>query len=574
MFRFIKKIKSKRYQLQDIDPDEIFLDSANLMNFDTDQFEGRIDKPIAKRTLGILYISFLLIFGGLLYKVFLLQVVQGEDNYKLSENNRLRETLIFATRGTVYDRNGVPLIWNEPQTEGQDFAKRMYHQGEGLSGMLGYITYPKKDSKGFYYELNYSGKEGVEKKFEDVIGGVNGSRIIETNALGEIISENLVRNPNPGDPLILSIDSRVQEQLYKSIKEIAQQVNFKGGGGIIMDIKTGEILAMASYPEYDSQKIADGDAEYIKQASVNPANPFLNRVTQGLYTPGSIVKPIVALAALTEGVVTPETTVVSRGKLEVPNPYNPDNPTFFSDWKAHGNVDVRKAIAVSSNIFFYIVGGGYKDIRGEGVVPRTIGGLGITKIEKYMREFGFGSPVSGQVSSQYSGTIPNPEWKAKNFDGDIWRLGDTYFTSIGQYGFQVTPLQVARAISAIANKGTVLNPLLIKESQVDIDHVIEGITPQAYKVIHEGMRMGATEGTGAGLNMEAVHIATKTGTAELGVSKDNINSWTTGFFPYENPRYAFVVVMEKGSRKNLIGGVAVSRKLFDWMAIYTPEYLK
>lgn len=574
MFRFWNRYKNKKYLGHNIDPDEIFLDSANLMNFDKDQFEGRIDRPIAKKTLSILYLSFLFIFSALLYKVFMLQIVNGEENHHLSENNRLRETVIFATRGNVYDRNGVPLIWNEPQTEGADFAKRVYYEGEGLSGMLGFITYPKKDSKGFYYELNYSGKEGVEKQFEDIIGGQNGSQIIETNALGEVVSENLVRDPQPGEALNLSIDARVQEQLYKSIKEIAEQVNFQGGGGIIMNIHTGEILAMASYPEYDSQKLADGDAEYIQKVSTDSQNPFLNRITQGLYTPGSIVKPIVAAAALTEGVVTPNTTVISTGKLEVPNPYNPDNPTFFSDWKAHGYVDVRKAIAVSSNIFFYVVGGGYKDLRNEGVVPHTIDGLGITKIEKYMRDFGFGSPVNGQVVSRYSGTIPNPEWKAENFDGDIWRLGDTYFTSIGQYGFQVTPLQVVRAVAAIANKGTVLNPVIQKDTGPDIEHLIDSVSPQAYQVVHEGMRKGVTEGTGAGLNMDAVHIATKTGTAELGVSKDNVNSWTTGFFPYENPKYAFVIVMEKGSRTNLIGGIAVSRKLFDWMAIYTPEYLE
>lgn len=564
MFRFLKKYNSRKYTGPNLDPDEIFLDSANLMNFDTDQFEGRIDRPIAKRTLGILYLSFLLIFSALLYKVFLLQVVQGEDNYHLSENNRLRETVIFATRGNVYDRNGVPIIWNEPQAEGADFAKRVYYEGEGLSGMLGFITYPKKDSKGFYYELNYSGKEGIEKQFENVIGGVNGSRIIETNALGDVVSENLVKNPNPGDPLTLSIDAKVQEQLYKSIKEIAEQVNFQGGGGVIMDVHTGEIIAMASYPEYSSQKLADGDPQYIKDISADTRKPFLNRITQGLYTPGSIVKPYVALGALNEGVIDQYTNIISTGKLEVPNPYNPDNPTFFSDWKAHGAVDARRALAVSSNIYFYVVGGGFKDING----------LGITKLESYFRKFGFGAPVTGQVSSQYSGTLPNPEWKAKNFDGDIWRLGDTYFTSIGQYGFQATPLQAVRAVAAIANKGTVLNPVIVKDTEVDVANRIEGIKPEVWNIVQEGMRQGVTDGTAKGLNMGDVAIAAKTGTAELGVSKDNVNSWTTGFFPYENPRYAFVIVMEKGSRTNLIGGVAVSRKLFDWMAIYAPEYFE
>jgi penicillin-binding protein 2 len=564
MFRLLKKYRNSKYKIYDIDPDEVFLDSANLMNFNTDQFEGRIEKPISKSTFTILSFSFVLIFVGLLYKVFMLQVVNGGHNYYLSENNRLKDDVIFATRGNVYDRNGTSLIWNEPQAEGADFAKRVYTDKEGISGLLGFITYPKKDSKGFYYELNYSGKEGIEKQFEYIIGGKNGSRITETNALGETVSQNIVYQPDPGEPLTLSIDVHVQDQLYKSIKEIAEQVPFQGGGGVIMDIHTGEILALTSYPSYDSQKLADGDSEYIKQINQDTRKPFLNRITQGLYTPGSIMKPYVAIGALNEGVIDQYTNIVSTGELEVPNPYDPSNPTFFSDWKAHGAVDVRRALAVSSNIYFYVVGGGYKDVPG----------LGITKLESYFKKFGFGSPVEGDISSTLAGTIPNPKWKEENFDGDIWRLGDTYFTSIGQYGFQATPLQAVRATAALANKGTVYNPIIIKDAEPKIAKKVDGIKPEIWKIIHEGMRQAVTDGTAKGLNIGAVEIAAKTGTAELGVSKDNVNSWTTGFFPYDNPRYAFVVVMEKGSRNNLIGGVAVSRKLFDWMAIYTPEYFE
>lgn len=564
MFRFLKRLKDRKYKAYDIDPDEVFLDSANLMNFDRDQFEGRIEKPISKSTLTILFFSFSVIFVGLLYKVFILQIIKGEDNYYLSENNRLKENVIFATRGNVYDRNNISLIWNEPQNEGADFAKRMYTNKAGISGLLGFITYPKKDSKGFYYEINYSGKEGIEKQFEDIIGGVNGSQILETNALGKIISENVVRHPDPGQPLILSIDARVQEKLYESIKTVADQVPFQGGGGVIMDIHTGEIIALTSYPDYNSQRLADGDAEYIKEINRDIRKPFLNRITQGLYTPGSIVKPYVAIGALNEGVVTQNTQIMSLGKLEVPNPYDPSNPTYFSDWKAHGLVDVRKALAVSSNIYFYEIGGGWGNIKG----------LGITKLEMYLRKFGFGAAVSGDISSSLTGTIPNPEWKAKNFDGDIWRLGDTYFTSIGQYGFQATPIQFVRAVAAIANNGTLFNPIIIKDKTPDIASRIEDIKPEIWQIIREGMRDGVLVGTAKGLNIDSVKVAAKTGTAELGVSKDNVNSWTTGFFPYDKPRYAFVVVMEKGDRHNVIGGVAVSRTLFDWMAVNTPEYFE
>jgi penicillin-binding protein 2 len=561
---FSKIFRRKKYPIYDIDPDEVFLDSANLMNFDQDQMEGRIEKPISKNVITLLFFFFFLILGGLIYQVFRLQIVRGEEFHYLSENNRLRETAVFATRGIIYDREGVPLAWNEPQSAEEDFAKRKYIQKQGLSNLLGFITYPKKDAKGFYYEFNYTGKEGIERQFEDIIGGVNGSRILETNALGEVVSENTVRNPDPGDALHLSIDSRVQEQLYVSIKDIAEQVGFQGGGGVIMDIHTGELLAVVSYPEYDSQKMVDGDREHVNAINQDTRKPFLNRVTQGLYTPGSIVKPIVVLAALNENIIDQYTNILSTGKLEVPNPYNPVNPTFFSDWKAHGLVDARRALAVSSNIYMYVVGGGYKDMKG----------LGITKLNEYFRKFGLGSPADGQISSPLSGVVPNPEWKKENFDGDDWRLGDTYFTAIGQYGFQTTPLQIVQAVAAIANKGTVYESNIIKDTQPVISQKIEGVRADAWNTVHEGMRQAVLDGTARGLNMSSVEIAAKTGTAELGVSKDNVNSWVTGFFPYDNPRYAFAIVMESGKRTNLIGGVAVSRKLFDWMSIYTPEYLK
>jgi penicillin-binding protein 2 len=564
MFRLWNKFKKNRYATYDIDPDQVFLDSANLMNFNQDQFEGRIEKPISKRVVTFLFIFFIFIFSILLYHVFKLQIVQGEELFKLSQNNRLRESVVFATRGTIYDRDGTALVWNEPQAEGADFAKRMYTQSEGVSGLLGFITYPKKDAKGFYYEFNYVGKEGIEKQFEPIIGGKNGSRILETNALGEIVSQNTVRQPDPGDSLTLSIDAEVQEQLYKSIKEIAEQVNFKGGGGVIMDVQTGEILALVSYPEYNSQKLADGDVDYIRALNQDERKPFLNRITQGLYTPGSIVKPIVVLGALNENIIDPTTNILSTGKLEVPNPYNPANPTFFSDWKAHGLVDARRSLAVSSNIYMYVVGGGHKDIKG----------LGITRLNEYFRKFGLGSPVEGQVSSALTGTVPNPQWKKENFDGDDWRLGDTYFTAIGQYGFQTTPLQMVRATAAIANKGILYQPNIIKGAKPVIEQKIEGVKNSAWQVVHEGMRQAVLDGTARGLNMGAVSIAAKTGTAELGVSKDNVNSWIVGYFPYENPKYAFTVVMESGSRTNLIGGVAVMRKFFDWMAIYESDYLK
>jgi len=563
----IRRIFKKRGIInlsKDIDPDEIFLDSQNLPEFNKDQFEGRIEKAVSRKSITVLSFSFLIIFSFLSYKVFNLQVVAGESFRDISENNRLRHSTIFATRGNIYDRNNQLISWNEPVVEEDDFPRRLYSQKEGIGNLVGYIKYPQKDKQGFYYELDYKGIDGAEELFDDTLSGENGKTIVETNALNELVSENTILNPKQGESITLSIDSDIQEKLYQSIKGVADEVGFNGGGGIIMDIHTGEIIAMTTYPEINSQKLTDGDKEYLQELNNDSRNPFLNRITQGLYTPGSIVKPFMALAVLNEGVIDQYTNIVSTGKLEVPNPYNPSNPTYFNDWKAHGPVDVRHAISVSSNIYFYVVGGGYKDIEG----------LGITRLERYMKSFGFGRAVEGDVTSLIAGTIPNPEWKAENFDGDDWRLGDTYYTSIGQYGFQITPIQMVRGIAMIANEGKILKPKLLKDSEPETDMEVTNIEHETYQIVKEGMRLGVLEGTSRGLNMTSVEVAGKTGTAELGVSKANVNSWAVGFFPYKNPRYAYTVVMERGSRTNVIGGVAVMRKLLDWMTYNKLEYFE
>jgi penicillin-binding protein 2 len=563
MIRKILKNRGKIKQSKDIDPDEIFLDSQNLPEFNKDQFEGRIEKAISRASINFLSIFFILVFVFLSYEIYKLQVVEGKDYRDLSENNRLRHSVIFASRGNILDRNDKLIAWNEPQNE-DDYSKRIYAKNEGIGNLIGYIKYPKKDKKGFYYELNYSGIDGVEKIFNSKLSGENGTTIVETNALNEIISQNTIYNPKQGESVKLTIDLELQEKLYQNIKEVAQNIGYVGGSGIIMDIYSGEILAITTYPELDSNKLTIGDEEYIKQINQDPANPFLSRATSGLYTPGSIVKPFMAVAALNEGVIDQYTKIVSRGELVVPNPYDPDNPSYFSDFQAYGPVNVKEALAVSSNIYFYVVGGGYEDIDG----------LGITRIDNYMRKFGFGSPVSGEVSSNMKGTVPNPQWKKENFDGDIWRLGDTYFTSIGQYGFQVTPLQAVRAVASIANGGKLLEPKLSIDSPTIITSDITDVKPWVFQIVREGMRQAVTEGRIRSLDFPFVEVAAKTGTAELGVLKNKINSSLIGFFPYDNPKYAFAIVMERGDAVNLVGGVAVMKPLFEWMNLYRQEYLR
>jgi penicillin-binding protein 2 len=218
---------------------------------------------------------------------------------------------------------------------------------------------------------------------------------------------------------------------------------------------------------------------------------------------------------------------------------------------------------MSSDAYFYTVGGGYKDQKG----------LGITNIDKYLRLFGFGTAIPDSFFSGGAGTIPTPEWKMKTFN-ENWYLGDTYHTAIGQYGFQVTPMQIVRGIASVANGGNLLIPTVLKGDMPQIESTITSIPQSDFDVVKQGMRLGAQIGTSVALNVPYVNIAGKSGTAELGTSKEKVNSWITGFWPYENPKYAFAVTLENGSVHNLIGAAAAMRQQLDWMNANTPEYFK
>ncbi len=549
----------------EIDPDEILLDSSNIPKYDSYQFEGRLEKPISKATLVTTGMLFALIMTIFIIRTWDIQIVNGEVYKNRSERNLLRPVPIFAGRGAIFDRNGIELAWNDPPPDIENtVARRMYATTTGMAHILGYVRYPTKDNNGFYYREDFEGVDGAEKYFNGDLRGVNGSRLVEVDAKGNIFSENIVRPPERGENITLSINSRVQSALFNNIKDVADNIGFTGGAGIIMDIHTGEIIAITSYPEYSPQIISDGtDSSVIRKMLNNSNLPFLDRAIDGLYTPGSIVKPYIALGVLNENIIDPSSIIITTGSISLPNLYDSTKSTVFRDWKNNGPLDLRRAIAMSSDAYFYIVGGGYKEQKG----------LGIAKIDQYLKMFGFGTAIPSSFVSGKSGTIPTPEWKKLTFNED-WYIGNTYHTSIGQYGFQVTPAQIVRAVAAIANGGTVLNPTILKDSVPAIDHIISTVPEKDYQIVREGMRLSVTEGTSKALNVPYITVAGKSGTAELGVSKEKVNSWMTGFFPYENPRYAFVVMLENGSVHNLIGAASVMRKQLDWMNVNTPEYFK
>lgn len=569
---FLRKIKnslrlggrvSRRYQ--DINPEDIFLDSTNLPGFEEHALEGRIEKPMGHGTFLFFKSAVGVILVLLVIKLSLLSVVNGETYAKISENNRLEETLIFANRGAILDRNGVELATNMVKDDPAGFAGRKYADIRGLSHVVGYIKYPLKDKAGFYYEKEYRPKDGVEMVYNDILKGENGLKLKETDVSGEVTSESVVSPPKDGETLKLSIDALVNQELYNAIASLAQTSKFVGGAGVIMDVVTGEIIALTSYPEYDQNALTTGLDQKSFSALLNsPGKPFLNRVVGGLYTPGSIVKPIVALGALNENLISPNKEIFSSGSISVPNPYDPSKPSVFGDWKAHGYTAMREALAVSSDTYFYSIGGGFGDQKG----------MGIGLIDKYLSMFGLTEKTGIEIMGELKGVIPTPEWKAEKFNGDIWRLGDTYITSIGQYGTQVSPINAVRFTAALANQGKLLKPSLRLGGDPDQSEEAMKFEQADWDVVHEGMREGVTYGTSVGLNVPYVEAAAKTGTAEIGAGKLYVHSWSIGFFPYKNPRYAWSVIMEKGPSTNIFGATGVMRKVFDWMSVNSPQYFQ
>ena len=563
--RFKRHIKSNSYnsRIKDIDPDEIFLDSQNLPAFDVDQFEGRLEKSISSRTFISFGIFCLLIFSLFFFRSFFLQVVEGQSYLQKSNNNMLRYTLLFPQRGVIYDRSGTELAWNVAGSSTPEFSLRKYDDAPGLANLIGYLKYPQKDSDGFYYNEDFVGEDGIEKYFNGTLAGTNGLRIVQTDASGDLLSQSVVRPPEDGQNITLSIDSKLETELYNTIASVAGSVGFTGGAGVIMNVNTGEVIAMTSFPEYDSQILTDGtDTQAIQQFLTDKNNPFLNRAINGLYTPGSIVKPYIAIAALNENIIDPSTKILSTGSISLPNPYDPAHPSIFNDWRPQGWVDMEQAIAVSSDVYFYEVGGGYQNQKG----------LGINLIDKYMGMFGFGENLPSGFFDGSPGTVPSPAWKLANFNGANWLIGDTYHTAIGQYGWQVTPVQMVRAVASIANNGKLVTPSILLGGDPN-NFTQLNINKSYFQIVQQGMEMDVQGGVASGLDVSYMTLGAKTGTAQLGVNNQYLNSWVTGFFPYDDPKYAFAVVMERGPASNDVGGVYVMRQVFDWMHVNEPQYL-
>lgn len=558
-------------------------------------------------------------FSILLLRFWYLQIFKGKEFRELSENNRIRIVRVNPFRGMIYDRNGYILVENRPvfvlkvvpedvkdwdglmslllnlvEIDGEDVKSRLskaksrprfepivlkkdlsweeiakvetfkielpgvsldveprrfYPDGKLASHILGYLGQLNLSELRDIKFANYSqgeliGKYGVEELKEEFLRGSRGGQQVEVNALGRVKKVLYELKPVPGKDVYLTIDKKLQRVAEDALKG-------KTGTVIAMDPQTGKILVLANSPSFDPnifvRRMSINEWDSLKSA---PNRPLENKAIQGQYPPASTFKPIVAAAALEEKALNPYTEIYSGGSFRL-------GRRNFRDWKkeGHGYINIHDAIVESSDTFFYQIG-----LK-----------LGVDKIAKYAKSFGFGKKTGILLNDEKDGLVPTALWK-KKVVGERWVDGETLTIAIGQGYFLATPLQVVNAFAAIANGGRLLVPQIVDRIEDENGVVFEpyvtkeinrlSVSEDNMRVLREAL-LGVVqeeEGTGRVVRIRGVKVAGKTGTAQVIKMKDDDeidddeeipykfrdHSWFVGFAPYEKPEIAVVVLIEHG----------------------------
>lgn len=424
--------------------------------------------------------------------------------------------------------------------------RRHYPHGEMASHILGYTGLVGKLPTG---PINFNdplweeseGRAGLEKLFDAQLTGEPGMKRLLFDEKGNKLLEEQVRRPRPGGTLVTTLNFKWQE--------LAEEVLRKGcrrGAFVVLDVVTGEVLVMASRPAFDLNDFIPGVSdEHFKALGEDPAHPLFGRAFQSAYPPASSYKPIVALAALNNGVVTERSTIYCPASIQIGN-------HTFRNWspKPEGSIDVRKAIARSCNTWFYQVA--------IDVGPSSFLGLS--------RRLGMGERSGLPLIGETPGVVPNDEYMMSRHKRRILN-GDTANMSIGQGDLLASPLQVAQAMAGIGNGGALPKLQLVRQIQDNRGRVIQaplperrqwlGVDPVAVEIVRDGMRdvVGTGYGTGRGANLSYTTLAGKTGTAQWGPTRLNQRlAWFAGFLPHDNPRYAFAVLYEGRPGEKVSGG--------------------
>lgn len=447
---------------------------------------------------------------------------------------------------------------------------RNYLFGASFAHLLGYMGRINKEELKSYqnYAVNdYIGKTGIEKSYENYLRGAPGEVEALRSAIGADMGEKTLLEPEPGKNLVLNIDAELQNEIYNSLEKNIKDVGAKKGAAVAMDPNTGAVLALVSYPSFDDNLFSQGiSLTDFNKIQNDASQPLFNRAIAAQYPVGSTIKPFEAAAALQEKIISPDKLINDPGYIEIRSKYDPSIVYRFTGVKPHGWVDMREALAVSSNIYFYTIGGGYGDQQG----------LGPTRIKEYLSLYGWGQRTGIDIPGESQGFIPDPEWKKKT-KNEAWWDGDTYNLSIGQSDLQTTPLQVAAAYCAIANGGTLYKPQIVSRVIKDLassqqpvkefgPEIIRSsfIDPENIQVVREGMRdaVAKSYGLAASLNSLPVAVAAKTGTAQI-PEAGHFNTWIATFAPYDNPQIVLVITIE--SVEGLSAPArAAAREVLDW----------
>lgn len=464
---------------------------------------------------------------------------QNEQEFVLADRLSTPCALTYLADGDLPD--GVRIEVSEERSYITDKIPTLSHI-LGYTGGLSVDEYEEYKNKG-YRAFDAIGKQGVERLFEERLRGENGETLVEVDARGGELRTLLQKDPVQGEDLILSLNASLHAAIEQILADHLKDGPVQRASVVVMNPSTGEIMAMVSYPSFDANLFVRGINQETYDALVNDPNaPLFNRSIAGSYPAGSTIKILYAAGALTDGIITPQTTFFSAGGVWLGN-------RFFPDWRAggHGLTNVYHAIADSVNTFFYAVGGGMGDFQG----------MGIERLMEWARTFGLGEYTGIGLSGESRGFLPSKTWKEET-KGEPWYVGDTYNVSIGQGDVLVSPLQIARVTSAIANGGKLVTPTLLKGEQGDVQTII---TPDVVQIVQEGMRDTVLNGTARAFQSLSVEAAGKTGTAQWS-STHAAHSWFTGFAPYDNPEMVVTVIVEQGGDLTLASPIA--RDVMQW----------
>ncbi len=441
---------------------------------------------------------------------------------------------------------------------------REYVNGPLTAHALGYVGAIPAHAAAEYQAQGYDpnrhevGLNGLEYSMEALLRGTDGQEYVEVDVTGReirVLDEPV--EPIPGLNLVLTLDLDLQAAMEAALARALREHRSELGVAIALNPQTGEILGLVSLPSYDNNLFATGiPADEYQALQERESRPLVNHAIAGAFPPGSVIKPVIAAAGLEEEVIAPDTRLTCGGILWLPNEFAPQDQSLaqpFYCWihevgGSHGSLSLVSALAQSCDIFFYKLGGGY---------PDAFQGLGEDRVGRYAELFGLGQQTGVDLPGEAAGLVPDRNWKRVNYR-ETWVTGDTYNISIGQGYLLATPLQVANAIAAIANGGTLYRPQLVwavEDSQGDVVQSFEPdvirqvpVSEENLAWVKEGMRGAVTWGTARTLSVPGIAVAGKTGTAEFFIDRNQdgredrdregrlpTHAWFSAFAPYNDP---------------------------------------